>query len=224
MSDWESYEIAWADGKAAAEVKRDLRQRAVEMFGEQIAYAELLNEGAITLPLHAAKVLHACAKAGARKGQGRGNAMTIRRRAVEMFGQQIANEGEITLRLQDARVILACAKDGALKGQGRSPPRKSQRDELSHRAMAVFIRDRKDELFAEAKKQGKSVSAESAQNQAIKEVRAALLDRYKRINLNSTTLKLVQSKEIKRLTQKEIKRLWEKMIKRRAHRLTQSEN
>ncbi len=47
------------------------RQQAVELFAQQIAFAELENAEMITLPLSAAKILLACARDGQHKGGGR---------------------------------------------------------------------------------------------------------------------------------------------------------
>jgi hypothetical protein len=58
FTEWDSYEWAGVD-----------RQRAVETLGDQIIYAVLQDEERITLPRHAAQVIHSCAKDGARKGR-----------------------------------------------------------------------------------------------------------------------------------------------------------
>jgi hypothetical protein len=57
---WDSYEWAGLD-----------RQRAVEMFEEQIGYAVLMDEETVTIPIFAAKVLLVCARDGQHKREGR---------------------------------------------------------------------------------------------------------------------------------------------------------
>jgi hypothetical protein len=220
ISDWESYEIVCADGKAAADVKRDLRQRAVEIFEDEIEFALFENRRIIAIPVFAAKVILICAKDGARKGQGRGRGKGVeRQRAVEMFRKQIAgamNEGEITLSLAAAKVILACAWDGARKGQGRhGRPPDAQRTKLrKHTALKLAVqwaRGRKAELVGGGMK---ATGAGSAEDQAAKEASALLAgngdpklaelaglaifhgrsSRHARMNLADTTLKrLMQS-------------------------------
>jgi hypothetical protein len=198
--DWDSYEWTGVD-----------RQAAVEMFGDQIVQAVIQNEGVISLPRHAAEVIHACAKDGARKGQGRGNAMTPRRRAVELFEDQIAiEEGAITLPLDTAKIILACARDGLNRGQGRRRPRGSRRDQLSQRAIAVWVRDEKEKDERLTKARRTIGATKSAEDDAVENVRAQLLTLYKSAKINSTTIKLMQSNTIKQLTQKEMKRQAEK--------------
>jgi hypothetical protein len=170
---WGSYEWAGVD-----------RQRAVEMFGEQIAYAVMLNEETITLPPHAAKVLYACAKAGARKGRGRGNAMTDRRRAVGRLGQVIANEGWSTLSRQEARLVLACAKDGQHKGQGRGRPRNTRRDQLAKRSSVQVARQKKVELVA-ATENMRATGANSAEEKAAEDAHKWLSDRGLRLKVDT---------------------------------------
>jgi len=142
------------------------RQRAVELFAQQIAYAELEKQETITLPPHAANVIYACAKAGARKGRGRGNAMTTRRHAVETLRQQIVNE-EITLPLHTARVLRACARDGQHKGRGRGRPPDSELNRIAKKSVSQWTREREDELVAHGHKssRAKEQAAEEAQAQ-----------------------------------------------------------
>jgi len=141
------------------------RQRAVELLAQQIAYAELEKQETITLPAHAANVVYTCAKAGARKGQGRGSAMTTRRHAVETLRQQIVNEGEITLPLHTAKIILSCARDGRHKGQGRRRPPDSEGDRIAKRTVTTLIGERAAELVAKGMKpsRAKEKAAEEAQ-------------------------------------------------------------
>jgi|SRR5205809_4049287 len=57
---WEGYELRGIG-----------RQRAVDLFDQEIAFAVLERRETITLPLFAAKVILACARDGQHRGQGR---------------------------------------------------------------------------------------------------------------------------------------------------------
>ena len=84
--EWDCYE--WRGPK---------RSRAVELFAQQIAFAELEKQETITLPVFAAKVLLSCARDGQHKGQGRrrppdSQTVRIMKRSVGQWTRQREEE------------------------------------------------------------------------------------------------------------------------------------
>jgi hypothetical protein len=100
LTEWNRYEL-----------RGIARQRAVDLFEQEIAYAELEEREAI-VPVFAAKVILACAKDGQHRGQGRrrpsdSDMNRIRKLAVEQWMRDRATE------LQKTGVKRSHAKDKA---------------------------------------------------------------------------------------------------------------
>ncbi len=100
------------------------RQRAVELFEEEITMAVLEDRETITIPVFGAKVVLACAKDGQRRGQGRRrppeseNDRVARRAIIAMARQRWAELGwRRGTKLQAARDVIAEERGGKRLGK-----------------------------------------------------------------------------------------------------------